>query len=249
LSNQLDPYLVISVLVLDLSVEGFVVSSLGGLENGNLLWDLLWSGGLNELIVRLGGGWGLVTSGVGLLVGVGGWLSSSAWGSNWSVLWAVGSVAGLFLAVNTLCAVGSVAYWKVLVLSVDNNWGELNGDSLIIRESVDKSRLNETGRRWASLSVRRLVEEWWGIVDLNVSVFSSLLLEVVWLTLHGNVFAKILITVSSSGKEFGIWKALNTSKVSSLLAGCNLDKTGRRWAGLSVRRLIEEWWGIIELHG
>jgi len=202
-----------------------VVGTLGGLEDGNLLWDLLWATllllwtiGLHELVVVSGGGWGLVSGSVRLLVGVFSCLFLDTWGSNWSILWSVGTTAWLFLAVYTLWSIGSMAWWEVLVFSVDNNWGPLsiNSDGLLVRESGGELGLNESSSRLMNLIPGRFIEKCWGISDLNMSVF--LLLVVVLFTLHGDVLLKILISVHSSGEELSVWKALNTVDT-SLIAG------------------------------
>ena len=35
-----------------------------------------------------------------------------AWGTDWAILWSVGSIAGWDLTVDTEWTVGSVAWWK-----------------------------------------------------------------------------------------------------------------------------------------
>jgi hypothetical protein len=69
--------------------------------------------------------WGNVSGGSNLLAWCGlinsGFLSG-AWGTGWSILWSVGSTAGLSNAVNSVWSVVSMAYWE-RTGSLDDDWG------------------------------------------------------------------------------------------------------------------------------
>lgn len=187
---------------------------LWGLELGDLLseeWVSLW-GSLHEAVGSWSGGWGKVTGGVGLLVGVGGWLWLEAWGSNWSVLWSVGSRAGLLFAVNSLSSVGSSASWELLVWGVNNNWvpfssvGHVKG--LLVGESVNESSLGESSSWWHLSIEGGSVVESWTVIELNVGLLLGVV--VVFISLHDNVLSEVLITVHSSGEVLGVWDALDS---------------------------------------
>ena len=175
------------IITLDGSVVWHVVvitspSSWGGV--GEVTGGLVWSSGL----------W------VGVVVWDVSWLVSGAWGTSVTILWSVGSGAGLSSAVDTIWAIVTVAGW-----------------------------------------------EWSGGLNLN---WGPSLLDVVELvTLHGDIFTEVLITVHSGGEELNIgWSAGDTGGTSSSASG-GLDESRSGWGGFSVWWLVEEGRSILELDG
>lgn len=89
--------------------------------------------------------------------------------------------------------------------------------------------------------------EWSG--GLNLDWGPSLLDVVEFITLHGDIFSEVLITVHSGGEELDIrWSTSDTGGTGSGTGG-DLDESSGGWGGFSVWWLSEEGGSILEFDG
>ena len=65
-----------------------------------------------------------------------------------------------------------------------------------------------------------------------------------FVTLHGDVFTEIFISVHTSSEKLAVWDFARNSIDSGGVASRELDETGSGWGGLSVWWLVEEGWAI-----
>ena len=216
------------VLVFHLKSSRIVYSLLvveGGVRFGNL-WvsdgDLLWGG---EIITSNGNG-GVVGHSVDIT-------SVTGWGG-------VGGVTGGLVWSSGLWV--GVVMWDVCWL-LFGAWGTGWAILWSVSSGADLSgAVNGIGS-----VVTVAFWEWLGGLDLDWG--KSLLNVVEFITLHGDIFSEVLITVHSGGEELNIrWSTGDTSSAGSGTGG-DLDESSSGWGGFSVWWLSEEGWSILEFDG
>ena len=192
----------------------------GGVRLGNL-WvngmDLLWWGEIITLNGRVIWHSVVVTG-------------PSSWGG-------VGDVTGGLVWSSGLWV--GVVMWDICWL-LSGAWG--TGFTVLwsVGSGADLSGAVDTV--WAVVSVA--LWKWSGGLDLDWG--PSLLDIVEFVTLHGDIFSEVLITVHSGGEELtASWGAGNS--INSIHSACrlDLDETSSSWmGGNSEWWLVEESWGI-----
>jgi hypothetical protein len=195
----------------------------GGVRSGNL-WvnsgDLLWGGEIVTLNGRVV--WhSVVISGPSSWGGVGDVTGGLVWSSG---LWVGVVVWDIGWLLSGAWGTGWAILWSV------SSSADFSG-------AVDTIGTVVTVASW----------EWSG--GLNLDWGPSLLDVVEFITLHGDIFSEVLITVHSGGEELNIgWSAGDTSSTGGG-AGGDLDESSGGWGGFSVWWLSEEGGSILELDG
>jgi hypothetical protein len=195
----------------------------GGVRLGNL-WvngmDLLWWGEIITLNGRVIWHSVVVTR-------------PSSWGG-------VGDVTGGLVWSSGLWV--GVVMWDICWL-LSGAWG--TGFTVLwsVGSGADLSGAVDTV--WAVVSVA--LWKWSGGLDLDWG--PSLLDIVEFVTLHGDIFSEVLITVHSGGEELDIrWSTSDTGGTGSGTGG-DLDESSGGWGGFSVWWLSEEGGSILEFDG